>query len=199
MQQVATAAVANSKVQFVLGDLLPGDLVDEYRVQLQKFLQDPSDANIDAVLAAIEAKAHGIRLMIRNRRRKRDGTVRAAVLPGRWRAAKAARHPRVAAERHACRLAAHRCPSSSCSASRSSIPLIDTIRLSFFDIKGLAKPKYVDFGNYIKLFADRGLPQHPGHDPDLHARDHDHFGVARLGAGDALRLRPEADDALPRA
>jgi ABC-type glycerol-3-phosphate transport system substrate-binding protein len=57
VQQVATAAVANSKVQFVLGDLLPGDLVDEYRVQLQKFLQDPSDANIDTVTAAIEAKA----------------------------------------------------------------------------------------------------------------------------------------------
>ena len=57
MQQVATAAVGGSKVQFVLGDLLPGDLVDEYRVQLQKFLQDPSDANIDAVTAAIEAKA----------------------------------------------------------------------------------------------------------------------------------------------
>jgi multiple sugar transport system substrate-binding protein len=56
-QQVATAAVGSSKVQFVLGDLLPGDLVDEYRVQLQKFLQDPSDANIDAVTAAIEAKA----------------------------------------------------------------------------------------------------------------------------------------------
>jgi ABC-type glycerol-3-phosphate transport system substrate-binding protein len=57
VQQVATAAVSNSKVQFVLGDLLPGDLVDEYRVQLQKFLQDPSDATIDAVTAAIEAKA----------------------------------------------------------------------------------------------------------------------------------------------
>jgi multiple sugar transport system substrate-binding protein len=57
VQQVATAAVGSSKVQFVLGDLLPGDLVDEYRVQLQKFLQDPSDANIDAVTAAIEAKA----------------------------------------------------------------------------------------------------------------------------------------------
>ena len=57
VQQTATAAVAQSKVQFVLGDLLPGDLVDEYRVQLQKFLQDPSDANIDAVAAAIEAKA----------------------------------------------------------------------------------------------------------------------------------------------
>lgn len=57
VQQTATAAVAASKVQFVLGDLLPGDLVDEYRVQLQKFLQDPSDANIDAVTAAIEAKA----------------------------------------------------------------------------------------------------------------------------------------------
>lgn len=57
VQQKATAAVASSNVQFVLGDLLPGDLVDEYRVQLQKFLQDPSDANIDTVLAAIEAKA----------------------------------------------------------------------------------------------------------------------------------------------
>ncbi len=57
VQQVATAAVASSKVQFVLGDLLPGDLVDEYRVQLQKFLQDPSEATVDAVLAAIEAKA----------------------------------------------------------------------------------------------------------------------------------------------
>lgn len=33
-------------------------------------------------------------------------------------------------------------------------PLIDTIRLSFFDIKGLAKPKYVGVGNYVKLFTD---------------------------------------------
>jgi ABC-type glycerol-3-phosphate transport system substrate-binding protein len=57
VQQIATGAVATSKVQFVLGDLLPGDLVDEYRVQLQKFLQDPSEATVDAVLAAIEAKA----------------------------------------------------------------------------------------------------------------------------------------------
>jgi hypothetical protein len=55
--KAATDAVAKGDVQFVLGDLLPGDLVDEYRVQLQKFLQDPSDANIDAVTAAIEAKA----------------------------------------------------------------------------------------------------------------------------------------------
>jgi ABC-type glycerol-3-phosphate transport system substrate-binding protein len=55
--QISTGAVANSKVQFVLGDLLPGDLVDEYRVQLQRFLQDPSEATIDSVLAAIEAKA----------------------------------------------------------------------------------------------------------------------------------------------
>jgi multiple sugar transport system substrate-binding protein len=59
VQKTATAAVASSKLQFVLGDLLPGDLVDEYRVQLQKFLQDPSDANIDTVLAAIETKAQG--------------------------------------------------------------------------------------------------------------------------------------------
>jgi ABC-type glycerol-3-phosphate transport system substrate-binding protein len=60
VQQVATAAVANSKVQFVLCDLLPGDVVDEYRVQLQRFLQDPSEANIDAVTAAIEAKAQEV-------------------------------------------------------------------------------------------------------------------------------------------
>lgn len=58
VQKAATEAVSKAKhVQFVLGDLLPGDLVDEYRVQMQKFLQDPSDANIDAVTAAIEAKA----------------------------------------------------------------------------------------------------------------------------------------------
>ncbi len=48
---------AQSKVQFVLGDLLPGDLVDEYRVQLQKFLQDPCDATIDAVTAGARGKA----------------------------------------------------------------------------------------------------------------------------------------------
>lgn len=60
VQQIATNAVAQSKVQFVLGDLLPGDLVDEYRVQLQKFLQDPSDATIDAVTQAIEAKAQEV-------------------------------------------------------------------------------------------------------------------------------------------
>lgn len=57
VQQISTAAVADSQVQFVLGDLLPGDLVDEYRVQLQRFLQDPSDAMIDSVLEAIEARA----------------------------------------------------------------------------------------------------------------------------------------------
>jgi raffinose/stachyose/melibiose transport system permease protein len=33
-------------------------------------------------------------------------------------------------------------------------PLIDTIRLSFFDIKGLAPAKYVGITNYITLFND---------------------------------------------
>ncbi|MGV8955758.1 MAG: carbohydrate ABC transporter permease [Cypionkella sp.] len=33
-------------------------------------------------------------------------------------------------------------------------PLFETIRLSFFDIKGLGKPRYVGVGNYLKLFAD---------------------------------------------
>ncbi len=50
--------VSNAKsLQFVLGDLLPGDLGGEYRVQLQKFLQDPSDETIDAVTAALEKVA----------------------------------------------------------------------------------------------------------------------------------------------
>ena len=60
LSPVATAssnAVKASRTLFVLGDLLPGDLVDEYRVQLQYFLQDPSNANIDRVLTAIEEKA----------------------------------------------------------------------------------------------------------------------------------------------
>lgn len=33
-------------------------------------------------------------------------------------------------------------------------PLFDTIRLSFFDIKGLGAAKWVGIGNYFKLFAD---------------------------------------------
>jgi len=57
VQKLAADAVANAKLQFVMGDLLPGDLVDEYRVQLQKFLQDPSDATIDAVTQDLETKA----------------------------------------------------------------------------------------------------------------------------------------------
>ena len=49
--------VAKADVVFVLGDRLPAELGDEYRTQLQKFLQDPSDANIDRVTDALEAKA----------------------------------------------------------------------------------------------------------------------------------------------
>jgi ABC-type sugar transport system permease subunit len=33
-------------------------------------------------------------------------------------------------------------------------PLVDTIRLSFFDIKGLAPAKWVGIGNYVTLFND---------------------------------------------
>lgn len=33
-------------------------------------------------------------------------------------------------------------------------PLIETIRLSFFDIRGLSQPKYVGAGNYLRLFGD---------------------------------------------
>lgn len=46
-------------VESVLGDQLPSDLNGEYRVQLQKFLMDPSDDNISSVMAAIEAAAAG--------------------------------------------------------------------------------------------------------------------------------------------
>lgn len=49
--------VAKADVVFVLGDRLPAELGDEYRTQLQKFLQDPSDANIDRITDALEAKA----------------------------------------------------------------------------------------------------------------------------------------------
>ena len=52
--------VANSKIIFVLGDQLPGDVVDEFRVQLQNVLRDPSDATIDAATAAIEARAKDV-------------------------------------------------------------------------------------------------------------------------------------------
>ncbi len=33
-------------------------------------------------------------------------------------------------------------------------PLVETIRLSFFDIRGLAPAKYVGFGNYVQLLSD---------------------------------------------
>lgn len=36
-------------------------------------------------------------------------------------------------------------------------PLVETLRLSLYDIKGLAPPKWVGLGNYVKLFADPGF------------------------------------------
>lgn len=33
-------------------------------------------------------------------------------------------------------------------------PLIDTIRLSFYDIRGLAQPRFIGVENYVRLFAD---------------------------------------------
>ncbi|KZL12722.1 ABC transporter substrate-binding protein [Pseudovibrio sp. Ad26] len=44
-------------VFFVLDDLLPAELSGEFRIGLQKFLRDPSDASIDSVTAALDAKA----------------------------------------------------------------------------------------------------------------------------------------------
>lgn len=49
--------VNSEKLQFVLGDLLPGDVVSEYRIQLQKFLQDPSDETIQAAVERMEKVA----------------------------------------------------------------------------------------------------------------------------------------------
>ena len=35
-----------------------------------------------------------------------------------------------------------------------AFPLVETIRISFFDIRGLAAPKFVGIENYFRLFAD---------------------------------------------
>jgi len=51
---------ATADVFFVLDDLLPAELSGEFRVQIQKFLQDPSESNIDNVMAALEAKAQDV-------------------------------------------------------------------------------------------------------------------------------------------
>ena len=154
MQQVATAAVGSSKVQFVLGDLLPGDLVDEYRVQLQKFLQDPSDANIDAVTRRDRGQGGGSRTD--DRRVRRRSTRRARVPGFLQRVASGASCSPPAGWRLRDRPAAWLliAPVMILFGIAVVFPLIDTIRLSFFDIKGLAQPKYVGIGNYVKLFTD---------------------------------------------
>jgi len=36
-------------------------------------------------------------------------------------------------------------------------PLLETIRLSFYDIRGLGSPKLVGFANYVKLFEDENF------------------------------------------
>ncbi|WP_171060634.1 ABC transporter substrate-binding protein [Poseidonocella sp. HB161398] len=53
----AAEMVSGHEVQFVLGDMLPGGLADEYRVSLQRFISDPSEENVMPVLEAIEAAA----------------------------------------------------------------------------------------------------------------------------------------------
>ncbi|TBF70683.1 carbohydrate ABC transporter substrate-binding protein (plasmid) [Rhizobium leguminosarum] len=57
---VAAASVSyvnEGPVRFVLGDMLPGSLVDEYRLALQQFIADPKEANIQPTLERIEAAA----------------------------------------------------------------------------------------------------------------------------------------------
>jgi multiple sugar transport system substrate-binding protein len=44
-------------VHFVLGDMLPGSLVDEYRLALQDFIAEPNEAKIMPTLERIEAAA----------------------------------------------------------------------------------------------------------------------------------------------
>ena len=188
VQQVATAAVGSSKVQFVLGDLLPGDLVDEYRVQLQKFLQDPSDANIDAVTAAIEAKAAEVLLSVLDRGQR--GIYRA--------------HPPWACSRVTLGESEPLRAGGALGMHRSAwmllapvlilfgiavvFPLIDTIRLSFFDIKGLAPPEICRLRQLRQAVRRSSLPANADHDPHLHRRHDDHRGRRRLGCGHALRV-----------
>lgn len=57
VSKISYDLVAGKDVIFVLGDRLPSELGDEYRIQFQKFLQDSSDANIDKITNALEAKA----------------------------------------------------------------------------------------------------------------------------------------------
>lgn len=54
IQRAVEEVSSAEKVQFVLGDLLPGDLVSEYRIQIQKFLQDPSDETIASAVERLE-------------------------------------------------------------------------------------------------------------------------------------------------
>ena len=59
IQRSVDEVTSANKLQFVLGDLLPGDLGSEYRVALQRFLQDPSDETIDAITAQLATVADG--------------------------------------------------------------------------------------------------------------------------------------------
>jgi ABC-type glycerol-3-phosphate transport system substrate-binding protein len=57
---VAAASVSyvnEGAVRFVLGDMLPGSLVDEYRLALQQFIGNPTEDNIMPTLERIEAAA----------------------------------------------------------------------------------------------------------------------------------------------
>jgi ABC-type glycerol-3-phosphate transport system substrate-binding protein len=49
--------VQEGGVHYVLGDMLPGQLVDEYRLALQKFIANPGEAQILPTLQRIEAVA----------------------------------------------------------------------------------------------------------------------------------------------
>ncbi|WP_327793350.1 ABC transporter substrate-binding protein [Harenicola maris] len=60
IQRSVSEVTSANKLQFVLGDLLPGDLGSEYRVAMQRFLQDPSDETIEAITAQLAAVANGV-------------------------------------------------------------------------------------------------------------------------------------------
>ncbi|WP_226781679.1 ABC transporter substrate-binding protein [Oceaniglobus trochenteri] len=60
IQRSVSEVNSAEKLQFVLGDLLPGDLGSEYRVALQRFLQEPSDETIDTITAQLANVAKGV-------------------------------------------------------------------------------------------------------------------------------------------
>ena len=146
----------SAKVQFVMGDLLPGDLVDEYRVQLQKFLQDPSDANDRRRHPGHRGQGRDVRLMSQvalTSRGSQDGNSSRA-LEGERKLTPLRRWVADAPAAYLLLL-----PVLVLFAFAVVYPVVQTVWLSFWDIKGLGKPKFYGLGNYIALANDATFRQ----------------------------------------